>query len=96
MLPLNILIWMAFGYLGGKIAAKKGYLPTYGVVLGACFGPLWLLVSLFLPKTRQGLEQEKFEKDLAAAPKIANCPSCGKRIPYGSTVCPECEYQISK
>ncbi len=96
MNPLNILLWIGFGYLGGKFAAKKGYSPTYGVVLGVCFGPLWLLIALFLPKTGAAIEQDQFEKELAAAPKIANCPGCGKQIPYGSKVCPECEYQISK
>ncbi len=96
MLALNILIWIAFGFLGGKIAAKKGYSPRLGVILGLFFGWLWLLVALFLPRTNEAIEQDKFEKELAADPKIANCPSCGKRIPFGSTVCPECEYQIVK
>ena len=96
MLILFILCWVGIGYLGGKIAAKKGYSPKLGVILGFIFGWMWLLVALFLPRTTEAIEQDNFENELAAAPKIANCPSCGKRIPFGSTVCPECEYQIGK
>jgi hypothetical protein len=61
MIPLQIIIWTGLGYLGGKLAAKKGYPPKYGVVLGILGGPLTWLIGLLLPRTAEGIEQANFD-----------------------------------
>jgi hypothetical protein len=88
------LAWILTGYLGGRIVARKGYEPKYGVVLG-CFGCLGLIVALALPMTQAGREMEELEYEITHGPKRANCPNCGKQIKYGSQECPHCQYAIA-
>jgi hypothetical protein len=94
MSPLTVILWLAFGYVGGWIAARKGSAPRAGIVLGVLFGPMALLVGACLPPTKEGRQQAEYERQLAESPRRANCPECGREIPYGSTICPHREYKI--
>jgi len=86
--------WILTGYLGGRIVARKGYEPKYGIVLGCC-GIIGLIIALVLPMTRDGREMEALEYEITNGPKRANCPNCGKQIEYGSKDCPHCQYVIA-
>ncbi len=85
--------WILTGYLGGRIVARKGYEPKYGIVLGL-LGIIGLIIALLLPTTEYGRELREFEYALANTPKRSNCPSCGKLIEFGSSDCPYCQYVI--
>jgi len=85
--------WIIGGYLGGRIVARKGYEPKYGIMLG-CLGFLGLIIAFALPVTSAGRELQELENQITNAPKRANCPNCGKQIEYGSKTCPHCEYVI--
>ena len=86
--------WILFGFLGGRIVAKKDYEPKYGIALGF-LGLIGLVVALLLPTTQAGLELKALEYELANAPKRANCPNCGKQIEFGLSVCLHCQYVIA-
>ena len=78
---LDILIWCALGYTGGWIAARKGYPPRLGMVIGIFTGPIGLAVGALLPRTKKGREQGEYERSLnleaAQFNQRQNCPSCG-------------------
>lgn len=83
---VRILIWCALGYAGGWIAARKGYPPFLGAVVGVLIGPIGLVVGALLPRTKEGREQAKLDRELAveaaALNKRQNCPSCGREQKY--------------
>ncbi len=91
---VRILIWCALGYAGGWIAARKGYPPFLGAVVGAFFGPIGLVVAALLPRTKEGREQAKLDRELAAEATAfnarQNCPSCGREISTRARVCGLC------
>ncbi len=91
IIPLG---WILTGYLGGRIVARKGYEPKYGIALG-CLGIIGLTVALCLPMTQAGRELSALEHEITSGPKRANCPNCGKQIEYGSKTCPHCQYVIT-
>jgi hypothetical protein len=91
IIPLG---WVLTGYLGGRIVARKGYEPKYGIALGL-LGILGLAIALFLPTTSDGRELQKLEYEFTKGPKRANCPYCGKQIEFGSQECPHCQYAIT-
>ena len=93
MILVFLIIWALFGYLGGKVVARKGYEPKFGIALGL-LGWIGLLVALLLPMTQAGRELQALEFEIEHAPKRANCPNCGQQIPFGSTDCPHCQYVI--
>jgi hypothetical protein len=95
MLIIRVLLWGTFGYIGGWIAARKGYPPRLGIILGAITGPIGLLIGLLLPRTKEGRMQADFERRLAteAAARQA-CPSCGEEISAHANVCGICEHRI--
>jgi len=61
---IKIAIWLSLGYLGGMLAARKGYNPRLGILAGLVGGPVALMVGLIMPYTDQGLEQDRLERDL--------------------------------
>ena len=61
MLVVRVLIWCVLGYVGGRIAARKGYPPKSGMAVGVLFGPIGLVAAAVLPRTRQAPEQARFE-----------------------------------
>ena len=89
-----LIAWVLFGFLGGKVVARKGYEPKYGVMLGL-LGVIGLIVALLLPTTKSGHELQALEYEIANAPKRANCPNCGKQVEYGTISCPHCLYAIT-
>lgn len=86
--------WILTGYLGGRIVARKGYEPKFGIVLGL-FGIIGLLIAIFLPITSAGREIQELEFEIAHGPRRANCPNCGKQITFGAEECPFCQYVIT-
>jgi len=59
----GILIWLGLGYLGGRMAARKGYAPHYGYLSALIFGPLSLIVVALVPQTEEGRFQAKLEAE---------------------------------
>ncbi len=94
ILLIILVIWGLFGLLGGKVVARKGYEPKYGVILGL-LGWVGLLVALLLPTTQSGRELQALDYEIAHGPKRANCPNCGKQVEFGSNDCPHCQYVIT-
>jgi hypothetical protein len=90
----TIISWTVCGFIGGWLAARKGYWPLGGIILGILGGPCALVLAVFLPRSKTGREQAAFERQLKTAPRRANCPECGREIPFGSRACPFCQYQI--
>jgi len=95
---IRILIWCALGYAGGWIAARKGYPPKLGVVVGVLFGPLGLIVGALLPRTKEGREQAELEREMAEEAAEFNqrqkCPSCGREISARARVCGLCGHRL--
>lgn len=89
--------WTVFGFFGGFVAARKGYPPTMGILIGVFLGPLGLLVALILPRTLEGQEQRHREKLMDAKVKAArvqkSCPECGTEHSSNQRFCPSCMYR---
>lgn len=96
---LEIGAWILLGYLGGRIAAKKGYLPGLGVLIAIVLGPIALIATLFLPKTKAGREQAEFERELNEEGRIydrkKNCPKCDRELSLMTKICPNCEHRFT-
>ena len=97
MFIVAMLAWIAMGYLGGSLAAQKGYSPTLGVILGSVIGPTGLIVALLLPMTEEGYRQRELEVDVAKGLKIArtnrSCPQCQCTHSVVNRFCPSCMFQ---
>ncbi len=89
--------WILFGLAGGFIAARKGYSPTLGIILGVICGPLGLLCGLGLPMTEEGRRVRELERSVAADLKEARqnktCPKCGCVHSVVNNFCPSCMFQ---
>jgi ribosomal protein L37AE/L43A len=100
MLIFEVFIWCVLGYIGGRVAARKGYPPTLGVFVGMFIGPLGLLVGALLPKTRRGREQATLERRLnaeaAAFRRRQKCPACGEEISARAVVCGFCGHRCDE
>lgn len=98
-IALRVFGWIAFGLVGGFIAARKGYSPTLGVVGGVLFGPCGLLVGMLLPRTAQGRHQrdddDRWQADLRAARDNKTCPQCGCQHSVGNRFCPSCMFRYA-
>jgi hypothetical protein len=98
MLLLRLILWCALGYAGGWIAARKGYPPRWGVVLGVLFGPLALLVCALLPMTEAGREQAALElqlnHDRIHENRLKECPQCSREVAFACQVCPRCDHRF--
>lgn len=99
MFIVTVLFWVGLGLLGGRIAAKKGYPPVAGVLIGVFLGPVALLIAtVVMPKTSQGLDQEvlesKTQAELAYASQTQQCPQCGRSNSIATRICPRCEYRF--
>jgi hypothetical protein len=94
---LQILVWIVLGLLGGFLFAKKGYSPRTGIIVGVLFGPLGLLISLFIPYTAEGRrmrEEERRDRDeLRLSRQNKTCPKCGCQHSVVNRFCPSCMYE---
>ncbi|MAG93173.1 MAG: hypothetical protein CMJ48_05425 [Planctomycetaceae bacterium] len=97
-LVIRILLYVVFGFLGGWIAARKGYPPRLGVIVGVVMGPLGLLIGAILPRTKEGRKQAEFRRQLAAEAaeyrKRQDCPSCREEISACAVVCGFCGHRF--
>jgi hypothetical protein len=97
--PCFIVVWIALGYAGGVVAARKGYSTRWGVLLAILFGPFALLVTALLPSTGEGRVQEEYERKLIAeAAEASNrrtCPQCGREVAGTTQVCPRCNTRFT-
>jgi len=95
---LYVAMWLAIGYAGGWLAARKGYWPGLGIFVAILFGPLALMVAAFLPKTHAGRAQDDIENELNEEGRIhdikRNCPRCDRELSLMTRVCPNCEYRF--
>jgi hypothetical protein len=99
MLPVQIAVWCFLGYLGGKLAARRGYPPRLGIILGIVLGPFALLIAaLILPYTAAGRQQLDMEMamdaEIAESMKPKNCPECGREVTMAARFCPRCNYRF--
>lgn len=98
MLLFQILLWCAFGYAGGWIAARKGYPPRMGVIVGIIFGPIALVVCALLPMTEAGLEQAEIERQIhkenVNKDRLKRCPNCGRDVAFTCRVYPRCQHRF--
>jgi uncharacterized membrane protein YeaQ/YmgE (transglycosylase-associated protein family) len=96
---LWILSWLLLGYLGGKIAANKGYNRGFGVLIAVLLGPIALVGGVFLPKTFEGRAQAEVEADLNEEGRIydrkKNCPNCARELSLMTSICPNCEHRFA-
>jgi uncharacterized membrane protein YeaQ/YmgE (transglycosylase-associated protein family) len=98
VLIIRLLIWGFLGYLGGWLAAQKGYPPRLGIVLAIIFGPIGLIIGALLPATASGREEEEIERqinrEVADIDRTKQCPSCRRDVAYRCRVCPRCEHRF--
>ncbi len=99
MLPVLFAIWCVLGYLGGRLAARRGYPPRAGIILGIMLGPVALLVAtVLLPYTSSGREQRRLEQamdaEIAESMKPKACPGCGREVTAATRFCPRCNYRF--
>ncbi len=96
----RVFLWVVFGLSGGLIAAKKGYSPTLGIILGAIFGPFAILVGLILPRTKEARamweDEVRIMAELKAARKNKKCPHCGAIHSVVNQFCPSCIHDYGK
>jgi hypothetical protein len=99
LLLIQIFIWGMLGYVGGTIAARKGYPPIWGVILGILLGPIGLLVGLLLPLTQSGREQAELEREInldrVHEKRLKPCPQCGRDVAFTCLVCPRCDHRFA-
>lgn len=97
-ISLRIVIWCLLGYLGGWIAARKGYPPRMGVIIAIIFGPIALIVGAILPMTEAGREQAETERQINQEniyhDRLKPCPACGREVSLKCPVCPRCEHRF--
>lgn len=98
MIP-GIVGWIVFGFLGGYIAAHKGYPPKWGIVAGVLLGPIGIVIAAVLPATQQGRETAKLESqiysELNYSRQTRPCPRCGRENSVVTRICPQCEYRTA-
>ncbi len=102
MIAFKILIgcaWcLAFGYVGGCLAARKGYSPHEAVLYTIIFGPFALAVYALLPMTEAGREQAEVERQIARdsmhRDRLKSCPNCGREVAFTCRICPRCEHRF--
>lgn len=58
LLLVLLVIWLAFGVGGAVILRNKGRSATAGVILGAMFGVLGLIIALLIRPPVQDLEEQ--------------------------------------
>lgn len=91
------VIWVTTGFVGGVIAARRGYPPVIGIIVGTVGGPLCLAAALLLPRTtdkRLQLERErKMSENLKTARKQKTCPECGCTHSVVNNFCPSCMHR---
>lgn len=94
---VRVASWVLFGFLGGVIAAKKGYSPVLGIALAMICGPCGLVIALVLPRTAEGRamqsEESQWNVELAAARRQKICPQCGGSHSAVNRFCPSCMYR---
>ena len=92
------LIWIALGYAGGWIAARKGYPPRLGIAIAIFLGPVALLIGWLLPPTSTAQEEDELEKqisrEIADKDRMKQCPDCKRDVAYHCRICPRCEHRF--
>ena len=95
----GILGWIAFGMLGGYIAAHKGYPPKWGILAGVFLGPIGLVIAALLPTTKEGRETAELDRqirsELAYSKQTRRCPRCGRENSIVTRICPQCDHRIA-
>ena len=61
LLPIFLTIWLAFGVWGAVIMHRRGRSATAGLILGAMFGVLGLIVALIIRPRVEPPEDETDE-----------------------------------
>jgi len=79
---MYLIIWIAFGIVGGLIAESKGNSSFWGFILGVLLGPIGLLISLFTSENEEMKEKRKGN--------TLKCPYCANYIKKEATVCKHC------
>jgi len=93
---VKVLLWCVLGYVGGTIAARKGYPPRLGVLVGIIFGPITLCVCQLLPATKKGREHAEIERELHAdSAERLNCANCGREVSARAPACPRCDHRFA-
>jgi hypothetical protein len=79
-LPVNILVWAAFGFASGAKArgSKKPVSWGLGALFGFLLAPLGAIIFFVLWNSKLGGERCGF------------CPSCSRRIGFEVPQCPYC------
>lgn len=80
-----ILINILIGLLAATIAQSKGYPFFRWWINGAIGGPFSLLYVIFMKPRKTSKEEEQ---------TLTACPNCGKMIPVGLSLCPQCQKKI--
>ncbi len=97
---LTILIWCALGYVGGRIAAHKGYPLGVGIATGIVLGPFALAVFALLPMTEAGRElaetERQIRQDAEDRDRRKECPQCGRIVSISCRVCPRCGHHFAQ
>jgi hypothetical protein len=103
---LLILYYVALGYAGAWLVARKGYPPVFGAVAGALSGgvvpgvsvPFVFVILAILPRTREARQQLAIEREMAIEAwsdgRRQNCPKCGREVSVNAYVCPVCEFHF--
>ena len=81
------------------MAAKRGYSPRKGIVLGILLGPIALVgAALLLPRTAAGREQLELENKLKVETsqysQRQDCPKCGRDVSVMAYICPRCGHHF--
>jgi hypothetical protein len=101
-LLIGFPIWIGLGLWGARIAARKGYIPVFGMIVFLIFcvicGPLGLVVFACMPRTKEGREQARIEREiqieLRHSRQTQACPKCGRENSVNTLICPRCEYRV--
>ena len=100
MIVVYLVGWFILGFLGGAVAAYKGYPPIYGIVGGILFGPLGIAFALLMPYTEEGKMRARAEREtrveMAQSRNTRICPGCGRYNSITSPICPRCNHRFDE
>lgn len=82
---LFAVIWLSISIAASVIMQKKGRSGIGGFVLGFCFGPIGLLLTLILSIDQNGLERQALTSG-----ESRKCPACAEIIRTEASKCRYC------
>lgn len=85
-----LMFWAACGFVGSIITENRIGKTGIGFILGALFGPIGLLICLFV-----GSDEDK-QKQKVAIRQRKKCPMCAELVQPQALICKHCGHRFDE